>query len=172
VPPVPSSRAACLVATPRRNPEGHPLSTTPSQSSSLPLQTSGTQVGWVGVGGVSLARSPPSVVATPLSPAALAVVPPGAPASSQHRRVCAHFQRRSARRKSSLPNFAVMTKVAAAARSALAVARRSGPEFEPRRGPRKFTNHQLFALLVLRQFFRTDCRGIKVMLRRNISSTR
>jgi len=46
------------------------------------------------------------------------------------------------------------------ARSALDVARRSGPEFEPRRGPKTFTNHQLFALLVLRQFFRTDYRGI------------
>jgi hypothetical protein len=46
------------------------------------------------------------------------------------------------------------------ARSALDVARRSGPEFEPRRGPKRFTNHQLFALLVLRQFFRTDYRGI------------
>jgi hypothetical protein len=64
------------------------------------------------------------------------------------------------------------------ARSALAVARRSGPEFEPRRGPRKFSNHQLFALLVLRQFFRTDYRGIIAIvadsteLRRELGLTR
>lgn len=45
-------------------------------------------------------------------------------------------------------------------RSALAVARRSVPEFDPRRGPKRFNNHQIFGLLVLRQFFRTDYRGI------------
>lgn len=46
------------------------------------------------------------------------------------------------------------------ARAALSIARDSGPAFEKRRGPRRFNNHQLFVLLVLRQFFRTDYRGI------------
>jgi hypothetical protein len=46
------------------------------------------------------------------------------------------------------------------ARTALEVARRGGPAFDLRRGPKRFSNHQLFALLVLRQFFKTDYRGI------------
>lgn len=50
------------------------------------------------------------------------------------------------------------------ARAALEVARKSGPEFERRRGPRRFNNHQLFAMLVLRQFFRTDYRGIVAII--------
>lgn len=44
--------------------------------------------------------------------------------------------------------------------NALNVAKATVPAFERRRGPKKFTNHQLFALLVLREFFHADYRGI------------
>jgi hypothetical protein len=43
---------------------------------------------------------------------------------------------------------------------ALAAARDGLPPYSAVRSPKKFTQHQLFALAVLRQFFRTDYRGI------------
>lgn len=48
----------------------------------------------------------------------------------------------------------------AVARGALKVAQQSFPQFPERRGPKRYNDHQLFALLTLRQFFRTDYRGV------------
>jgi hypothetical protein len=48
------------------------------------------------------------------------------------------------------------------AREALAAGKRSLPEFSHLNSPRLFTQHQLFALLVLKQFFKTDYRGLMV----------
>ena len=39
------------------------------------------------------------------------------------------------------------------------------PAYAHRFSPKKFTQHQLFAILVLKQFFRTDLRGIVAILR-------
>ena len=47
---------------------------------------------------------------------------------------------------------------------AMDVARRSLPAYAHRCSPKKFTQHQLFACLVLKGFCRTDYRGIVVML--------
>lgn len=44
--------------------------------------------------------------------------------------------------------------------AALATARRALPEYAHRFSPKKFTQHQLFACLVLKQFLRTDYRGL------------
>ena len=52
----------------------------------------------------------------------------------------------------------------ALARMALKAAHRSLPAFSSRFSRRDYTQHQLFAILVLRQFFRTDYRGIVQML--------
>ena len=58
-----------------------------------------------------------------------------------------------------------MTKSPVAlAKEALAVAQDALPAYSSRFSPKVFTQHQLFALLVLRQFFRTDDRGIVQML--------
>ena len=48
--------------------------------------------------------------------------------------------------------------------AALAVARRSLPEYAHRYSPKKFTQHQLFACLVLKNFLRTDYRGLAAHL--------
>lgn len=53
--------------------------------------------------------------------------------------------------------------------AALATARQSLPEYAHRYSPKKFTQHQLFACLVLRQFLRTDYRGLAVHLTDNPS---
>lgn len=47
----------------------------------------------------------------------------------------------------------------AVVRTALATARRALPAFSHRYSPRKFTQHQLFACLVLKNFLKTDYRG-------------
>ena len=47
---------------------------------------------------------------------------------------------------------------------ALGAARRALPEYAHRCSPKKFTQHQLFACLVLKAFFRTDYRGVVAML--------
>jgi transposase-like protein DUF772 len=51
------------------------------------------------------------------------------------------------------------------ARHALAVARDSLPAYSDKHSPKLYTQHQLFAISVLRQFFRTDLRGIVAILR-------
>jgi hypothetical protein len=48
----------------------------------------------------------------------------------------------------------------AVALAALATARRALPHYAHRCSPKKFTQHQLFACLVLKNFLRTDYRGI------------
>jgi hypothetical protein len=50
------------------------------------------------------------------------------------------------------------------ARRALEAARQSLPAYSAIRSPKKFTQHQLFAVAVLRQFFRVDYRGIAAIL--------
>ena len=47
---------------------------------------------------------------------------------------------------------------------AMDVARQALPEYAHRCSPKKFTQHQLFACLVLKTFFRTDYRGVVAML--------
>jgi hypothetical protein len=47
---------------------------------------------------------------------------------------------------------------------ALEVARQSLPPYSATHSPKLFTQHQLFAVAVLRQFFRTDFRGIAAIL--------
>jgi hypothetical protein len=48
--------------------------------------------------------------------------------------------------------------------AALAAARRALPKYAHRYSPKKFTQHQLFACLVLKNFLRTDYRGLAVHL--------
>ena len=48
---------------------------------------------------------------------------------------------------------------------ALAVAKNALPAYAHRFSPKKFTQHQLFACLVLKAFFKTDYRGIEAMLK-------
>ena len=48
--------------------------------------------------------------------------------------------------------------------AALATARRALPEHAHRCSPKKFTQHQLFACLVLKNFLRTDYRGLAAHL--------
>jgi hypothetical protein len=48
--------------------------------------------------------------------------------------------------------------------AALATARRALPEHAHRYSPKKFTQHQLFACLVLKNFLRTDYRGLAAHL--------
>lgn len=58
-----------------------------------------------------------------------------------------------------------MTKSPVAlARQALEVGRQAFPAYSHRFSPRRFTQPQLFAVLVLRQFFKTDYRGMSQML--------
>ena len=53
--------------------------------------------------------------------------------------------------------------------AALATARRVLPEYAHRYSPKKFTQHQLFACLVLKHFLRTDYRGLAAHLADNPS---
>jgi hypothetical protein len=55
----------------------------------------------------------------------------------------------------------------AVALAALSVARRSLPAYAHRCSPKKFTQHQLFACLVLKNFLRTDYRGLTAHLQDN-----
>ena len=50
------------------------------------------------------------------------------------------------------------------AREALCVATAALPAYSAVHSPKKYTQPQLFALLVLRQFFKTDYRGIVALL--------
>lgn len=50
------------------------------------------------------------------------------------------------------------------AAQALAVAQQSLPAYSNKHSPRRFTQHQLFAIAALRQFFRVDYRGIEAIL--------
>jgi len=50
------------------------------------------------------------------------------------------------------------------ARRALEAAQQSLPAYSAVRSPKKFTQHQLFAIAVLRQFFRVDYRGVAAIL--------
>jgi hypothetical protein len=49
-------------------------------------------------------------------------------------------------------------------KEALQVAKKALPAYSSPFSPRVFTQHQLFAILVLRQFFRTDYRGVVQLL--------
>jgi hypothetical protein len=52
----------------------------------------------------------------------------------------------------------------ALARTALEVARGALPAYASKFSKRDFTQHQLFAMLALEQFFRTDDRGVVALL--------
>jgi hypothetical protein len=51
------------------------------------------------------------------------------------------------------------------ARHALAAARDSLPAYSDKHSPKLYTQYQLFAISILRQFFRTDLRGIVAILK-------
>ena len=58
-----------------------------------------------------------------------------------------------------------MTKSPVAlARMALSVARESIPAHSSKYSPRRYTQHQLFALLALREFLKVDYRGLEQIL--------
>ena len=64
-----------------------------------------------------------------------------------------------------MPTTQAMTKSPKqVALHALEAARQSLPAFSATHSPRKFTQHQLFAIATLRQFFRVDYRGIAALL--------
>lgn len=50
------------------------------------------------------------------------------------------------------------------AKAALRIAQEALPAYSAPHSPKKFTQAQLFAVLVLRQFFKTDYRGIVQLL--------
>jgi hypothetical protein len=54
----------------------------------------------------------------------------------------------------------------ALAKAALAAGKEALADYSSPKSPHKFTQPQLFALLVLRQFFRTDYRGLIAMVDR------
>lgn len=59
-----------------------------------------------------------------------------------------------------------MTKSALAlAKTALQIAKKALPAYSHRNSPKKFTQHQLFAVLVLREFFHFDYRGLEQLLK-------
>jgi hypothetical protein len=59
-----------------------------------------------------------------------------------------------------------MTRSAlAVAKEALAVAKRSIPAYSGKYSPKKFTQHQHFAILAVRQFFDLDYRSTEELLR-------
>ena len=51
------------------------------------------------------------------------------------------------------------------AMQALEAAKQSLPAYSATHSPKKFTQHQLFAIATLRQFFRVDYRGIETLLK-------
>ena len=53
---------------------------------------------------------------------------------------------------------------AAVLRAAMQVAKRALPAYSHRCSPKKFTQHQLFACLVLKNFLKTDYRGVVAQL--------
>jgi hypothetical protein len=50
------------------------------------------------------------------------------------------------------------------AKEAMRVAQDTVPAYSSPFSPKKFTQHQLFALLVLKQFFKTDYRGVVALV--------
>ena len=50
------------------------------------------------------------------------------------------------------------------ARLSLKVAQASLPAYAHKFSPKRYTQHQLFSISVLRQFFKTDYRGMVVLL--------
>ncbi len=50
------------------------------------------------------------------------------------------------------------------AKQAVEAANRCLPPYSTKHSPKKFTQHQLFAIAALRQFFRVDYRGITAIL--------
>src|SRR5262245_16953287 len=64
-----------------------------------------------------------------------------------------------------MPTSRVMSKSPKqVALRALEAAKLALPAYSAKRSPKKFTQHQLFAIAALRQFFRTDYRGIVAIL--------
>lgn len=64
-----------------------------------------------------------------------------------------------------MPTTQAMTKSPKqVALQALEAAKQSLPAYSATHSPRKFTQHQLFAIATLRQFFRVDYRGIAALL--------
>src|SRR5262245_51033190 len=64
-----------------------------------------------------------------------------------------------------MPTTRVMSKSPKqVALQALEAAKQSLPAYSATHSPRKFTQHQLFAIATLRQFFRVDYRGIAALL--------
>lgn len=64
-----------------------------------------------------------------------------------------------------MPKTAAMTKSPRqVAIEALKAAQRALPAYSATHSPKKFTQHQHFAIAVLRQFFRVDYRGIAAIL--------
>jgi hypothetical protein len=53
----------------------------------------------------------------------------------------------------------------ALARAALEAAKAALPEYSSTFSPRRYTQHQIFALLALREFLKVDYRGLEQMLR-------
>jgi len=64
-----------------------------------------------------------------------------------------------------LPSGKMTKSALGLAAKALSVAQRALPDYSHRNSPKKFTQPQLFAILALRQFFKTDYRGVVQMLR-------
>src|SRR5512141_3167694 len=64
-----------------------------------------------------------------------------------------------------MPNTRVMSKSPVqVAKQAVEAASRCLPLYSAKHSPKKFTQHQLFAIAALRQFFRVDYRGIAAIL--------
>ena len=51
------------------------------------------------------------------------------------------------------------------ARTALSVAQEALPPYSHRNSPKKFTQHQLVAILMVREFFHMDYRGVEQLLK-------
>jgi hypothetical protein len=63
------------------------------------------------------------------------------------------------------PNRAMTKSAVALAKEALRAAERVMPPYSHKFSPKKYTQHQLFAILVVRQFLGRDYRGIIVLLK-------
>jgi len=62
------------------------------------------------------------------------------------------------------PHRSMSKSPLAVARTALEAAREALPPYSHRNSPRIYTQHQLFACLVLKEFLKTDFRGLEQML--------
>ena len=63
------------------------------------------------------------------------------------------------------PDRAMTKSAVALAKEALRAAERVMPPYSHKFSPKKYTQHQLFAILVVRQFLGRDYRGIIVLLK-------